>query len=118
MLTNLKNLDVNEFENKTLTDLHLISSIAPQYRSTYFLDIFSGEESAAGYYRYIWSDMLCKDAFEAFAEKGDIIDATIAKSFRKNILEKGNSEDLQLMYKNFRGREATTSPLIKERGLE
>ena len=104
MLVNPENLDINEFENKALTDLHLISSIAPQYRSTYFSDIFSGEESAAGYYNYIWSEMLCKDAFEAFVENRNIIDATTAKSFRENILEKGNSDDLQRMYKNFRGR--------------
>ncbi len=117
MLTNADNIDASEFESKTLADLNILSSIAPRYRSTYYLHIFSSGEYAAGYYSYIWSEVLDSDAFAAFVEKGNIFDKTIATSFRKNILEKGNSVDPQLMYKNFRGRDAAIEPLLKKRGL-
>jgi peptidyl-dipeptidase Dcp len=117
MLTNADNIDVTEFESKTLADLNILSSVAPRYRSTYYLHIFSSGEYAAGYYSYIWSEVLDSDAFAAFVEKGNIFDKTIATSFRKNILEKGNSVDPQLMYKNFRGRDAAIEPLLKKRGL-
>lgn len=117
MLTNADNIDVSQFESKTLADLNILSSIAPRYRSTYYLHIFSSGEYAAGYYSYIWSEVLDSDAFAAFVEKGNIFDKTIATSFRKNILEKGNSVDPQLMYKNFRGRDAAIEPLLKKRGL-
>jgi peptidyl-dipeptidase Dcp len=117
MLTNADNLDVNEFENKTLTEMDILSSIAPRYRSTYYLHIFSSSEYAAGYYSYIWSEVLDTDAFEAFLEKGNIFDQATAKSYRTNILEKGNSVDPQVMYRNFRGRDAVIEPLLKKRGL-
>lgn len=117
MLTNTDNLDVAKFETSTLSDLKLISSIAPRYKSTYYLHIFSSGEYAAGYYSYIWSEVLDKDAFAAFVEKGNIFDPATAKSFRKNLLEKGNSEDPQIMFKNFRGRDAVIEPLLKSRGL-
>ena len=117
MQTNADNLNVTEFENKTLADLNLISSIAPRYRSTYYLHIFSSSEYAAGYYSYIWSEVLDTDAFEAFLEKGNIFDPATAKSYRTNILEKGNSVDPQVMYRNFRGRDASIEPLLKKRGL-
>jgi peptidyl-dipeptidase Dcp len=117
MLTNADNLDVNEFENKTLNEMNILSSIAPRYRSTYYLHIFSSSEYAAGYYSYIWSEVLDTDAFEAFLEKGNIFDSATAKSLRTNILEKGNSVDPQVMYRNFRGRDASIEPLLKKRGL-
>lgn len=117
MLTNTDNVDVAEFEKSTLAQLNIMSSIAPRYRSTYYLHIFSSGEYAAGYYSYIWSEVLDSDAFAAFKEKGNIFDQATAKSFRKNILEKGNSVDPQVMYKNFRGRDAGIDPLLKKRGL-
>lgn len=118
MLTEADNLDVNEFENKTLNEIEILSSIAPRYKSTYYLHIFSSSEYAAGYYSYIWSEVLDTDAFEAFLEKGNIFDPATAKSYRTNILEKGNSVDPQVMYRNFRGRDAVIEPLLKKRGLK
>jgi peptidyl-dipeptidase Dcp len=97
--------------------MNILSSIAPRYRSTYYLHIFSSSEYAAGYYSYIWSEVLDTDAFEAFLEKGNIFDSATAKSLRTNILEKGNSVDPQVMYRNFRGRDASIEPLLKKRGL-
>ncbi len=117
MLSNAENMNVSDFEANTLSEMNILSSIAPRYRSTYYLHIFSSGEYAAGYYSYIWSEVLDSDAFAAFVEKGDIFDKTIATSFRKNILEKGNSVDPQLMYKNFRGKDASIEPLLKKRGL-
>ena len=117
MLTSADDVNVTEFENSVLADLDMIQSIAPRYRSTYYLHIFSSGEYAAGYYSYIWSEVLDTDAFAAFVEKGNIFDPATAKSFRKNILEKGNSVDPQEMYKNYRGRDASIEPLLKKRGL-
>lgn len=118
MLTDATNIDVTDFEKTTLSGLNIMSSIAPRYRSTYYLHIFSGGEYAAGYYSYIWSEVLDSDAFAAFVEKGNIFDKATALSFRKNILEKGNSVDPQVMYKNYRGRDASIEPLLKKRGLK
>jgi len=117
-LTNAADLEVSDFEKTTLASLNIMSSIAPRYRSTYYLHIFSSGEYAAGYYSYIWSEVLDSDAFAAFVEKGNIFDKATALSFRKNILEKGNSVDPQVMYKNYRGRDASIEPLLKKRGLK
>lgn len=117
-LTNAADLEVSDFEKTTLASLNIMPSIAPRYRSTYYLHIFSSGEYAAGYYSYIWSEVLDSDAFAAFVEKGNIFDKATALSFRKNILEKGNSVDPQVMYKNYRGRDASIEPLLKKRGLK
>ncbi|MBL4815470.1 MAG: peptidase M3, partial [Shewanella sp.] len=77
--------------------------------------IFSGGYSA-GYYSYLWSDILGADAFEAFKENG-IFDQTTAEAFRNNILSQGGSEDPMLLYKQFRGKEAGIDPLLRSRGL-
>jgi peptidyl-dipeptidase Dcp len=106
----------NKFEKQSMTALGLVDEIAPRYRSTYFSHIFSGGYSA-GYYSYIWAEVLDADGYEAFTEKG-IFDAETAKSFRKNILEKGGTEDPMTLYKKFRGREPEVDALISQRGLD
>ena len=93
----------------------LISSIIPRYRSTYFQHIFAGGYSA-GYYSYIWSGVLDTDAYEAF-KSTSLFNQDKAQSFRKNILEKGNTEDAMELYKRFRGAEPSIEPLLKKRGL-
>jgi peptidyl-dipeptidase Dcp len=97
--------------------LGLIPQISPRYRSTYFQHIFSGGYSA-GYYSYIWSEVLDSDAYAAFKEAGNIFDPGIAASFRKNILEKGNTREPMDSYKAFRGREPEVKYLLKNRGLD
>lgn len=104
-----------KFEAESLNKMGLINEIAPRYRSTYFSHIFSGGYSA-GYYSYLWSDILGADAFEAFKENG-IFDQTTAEAFRNNILSQGGSEDPMLLYKQFRGKEAGIDPLLRSRGL-
>jgi len=107
-------LDVRSFETGAMASLGLIPSIVPRYRSTYFNHIIGGY--AAGYYNYIWAEVLDKDAYEAFKEKG-IFDAATAGSFRRNILAKFGTEDTMTLYKRFRGAEPRLEPLLKGRGL-
>jgi peptidyl-dipeptidase Dcp len=103
------------FEKVSLNKIGLIPEIESRYQSTNFQHIFSGGYSS-GYYSYIWAAVLDADAFEAFEENG-LFDQATAASFRKNILEKGGSEDPMVLYKNFRGREPKVDALLKRRGL-
>ncbi len=116
MLTSTDGVDVNAFETKSMNKIGMIPEIVVRYRSTNFSHIFSGEY-AAGYYSYIWAEVLDADAFGAFKEKG-IFDPATALSFRKNILEKGATDDPMAMYKTFRGREPKVEYLLKRRGLK
>jgi peptidyl-dipeptidase Dcp len=108
--------DVNEFEQQTLDSLQLIPQVAPRYRSTYFQHIFTGDSYSAGYYSYIWAEVLDADGYEAFRENG-IFDQDTASLFRQHILERGGTADPMELYKLFRGREPRVEPLLKERGL-
>ncbi len=107
--------DVPTFEKEALTKIGLLSEIEARYQSTNFQHIFSGGYSA-GYYSYIWAAVLDADAFDAFIEKG-LFDKETATAYRKNILEKGGSEDAMLLYKRFRGAEPKIDALLKRRGL-
>src|SRR5690606_22165895 len=82
-----KEINVREFEKQSMAKIGLIDEIIPRYRSTYFSHIFSGGYSA-GYYAYLWAEVLDADAFQAFVEKG-IFDKETAKLFRDNVLSKG-----------------------------
>ena len=112
--TNLR--DVRSFENSSLKTIGLIPQIESRYQSTNFQHIFSGSGYSAGYYSYIWAAVLDADAFEAFKEK-NVFDKETAASFRKNVLEKGGSEDVMVLYKKFRGAEPKVDALLKRRGL-
>ncbi len=114
-LTNTQNLDVLAYEKEAMDKLGLIPEIAPRYRTTYFNHIIGGY--AAGYYSYLWANVLDNDAFEAFKEHG-IFDKKTADLFRNNVLEKGNSEDPMTLYKNFRGTEPQLEPMLKNRGMK
>ena len=114
-LKDAKNLDVVGFEKKVMDKYGLIPEIAPRYRATYFNHIIGGY--AAGYYSYLWANVLDSDAFEAFKENG-IFDKKTADAFRTNVLEKGGSEDPMVLYKRFRGAEPKLEPMLKNRGLQ
>jgi peptidyl-dipeptidase Dcp len=90
--------------------------IVPRYRSPYFQHIFAGGYSA-GYYSYIWAEVLDADAFQAFKEKG-LFDPATARSFRTNVLERGGSEEAMTLYVRFRGKEPSVEPLLAKRGLK
>lgn len=96
-----KEFDVRAFERNVAKEIGLIDEITFRYRSTYFSHIFTNDY-CAGYYSYVWAEVLDADAFDAFKEHG-IFDPATAKSFRENILEKGGSEDPMALYKKFRG---------------
>jgi peptidyl-dipeptidase Dcp len=105
-----------QFENEVMGRIGLIPEIVPRYRSTFFNHIFNGGYSA-GYYAYIWSEVLDCDAYEAFKEKG-IFDRATADSFRKNILEPFGTEEIGAQYLRFRGAEPKIDGLLKNRGLK
>ncbi|MDD4922064.1 MAG: M3 family metallopeptidase [Bacteroidales bacterium] len=113
--TKKQTFDVRAFEKSKMDSIGLIDEIAPRYRSTYFNHIFSGGYSA-GYYAYLWAEVLDADAFEAFVEKG-IFDKATATAFRKYILERGDSEDPMVLYRKFRGANPNPEALLKRRGL-
>ena len=103
------------FENASMQRIGLIPEIVVRYRTPYFSHIFAGGYSA-GYYAYIWAEILDADAFEAFTQKG-IFDPATGLAFRKNILEKGGTEDPMKLYIQFRGQEPDINALLKRRGL-
>ncbi len=109
--------DVAKFEKAAMDKIGLTYAIIPRYRSTYFTHIFGGGYSA-GYYSYIWAEVLDADAFQAFVETGDIFNPTVAKAFRENVLEKGGSEDPMALYKAFRGKDPNGDALLVKRGLK
>lgn len=106
---------VEEFEAEACRQMGLIDEIIPRYRTTYFAHIFSGGYSA-GYYSYLWAEVLDKDAFELFMQKG-VFDSGTAMSFRTNILEKGGSDEPMDLYRRFRGADPDPAALTRARGL-
>jgi peptidyl-dipeptidase Dcp len=111
------NINTQDFEKSSMDKLGLIHAIPPRYNSTYYQHIFSGEYSA-GYYAYIWAEVLDADAFSYFRKNG-IFDKVIADSFRKNILEKGGTDDSMKLYRQFTGgKDPDVNPLLERRGLK
>ncbi len=109
--------DVEAFQNRVLgQERGLIPQIAPRYALPYFSHIFDGEY-AAGYYGYLWSEVLDKDAFGAFLETGELFNRRVADRFRSEVLAKGGSEDGSVLYQNFRGRQPSREPMLRARGL-
>jgi len=109
--------DVDAFEAKALKDNHTdLSYVPPRYRSSYFLHIW-GNGYAAGYYAYLWTQMLADDAFGWFQEHGGLTRAN-GDRFRQMVLSRGNTEDLAQMYKDWRGRDPNIDAMKKDRGLE
>ncbi len=115
MLTSVEGLDPMEFEAQACRDMGLIDEIIPRYRSTYFAHIFSGGYSA-GYYSYLWAEVLDKDAYELFKQNG-ILDRKTAMSFRHNVLEMGGGDEPMDLYRRFRGADPDSGALLRGRGL-
>ncbi len=112
-----ENLDVIRFEEESMKRLAALPQIPPRYRTTYFNHTMGGGYTA-GYYSYMWAEVLDADAYEAFVETGNIFDKTTADKFRKYILTPGGIDDAMVMYKNFRGAEPGIDPLLRNRGLK
>ncbi|WP_102408623.1 M3 family metallopeptidase [Parabacteroides bouchesdurhonensis] len=109
--------NVEAFEADVMNKRGLIRQIPPRYRTTYFKHTMEGGYTA-GYYSYIWAEVLDADAFEAYKETGDIFNQEIADKFRTYILTPGGIDDAMVMYVNFRGKEPGIDPLLKNRGLK
>ncbi len=109
-------INVPAFERSVAKRLGLPKEINFRYRSTYFKHIFGSDEYAAGYYTYLWAEVLDADGFELFKEKG-IFDPATAKAYM-NVLEAGGSEDPMILYMNFRGQAPSVDALLKNRGLK
>ena len=110
-------MDVMQFETETLGKRGLLKQIPSRYRTTYFNHTMGGGYTA-GYYSYIWAEVLDCDAYEAYKETGDIFNQEVAGKFRKYILTPGCIDDAMDMYVNFRGKEPGIDPLLKNRGLK
>ena len=105
------------FEKTALSRKHLsINYVPPRYRSSYFSHIFAGGY-AAGYYAYLWSEMLDDDAYQWFLDHGGLTRAN-GERLRRMVLSRGNTEDLAAMYKAWLGTDPSVKPMLKERGLK
>ncbi len=110
-------IDVNAFEKASMDKMGMIPQIIVRYKSPIFKHIFEGGYSA-GYYSYTWAAVLDADAYQAFKETGDIYNKEVATAFRKNILEKGDSEEPMKLYRTFRGADPNPDALLIKRGLK
>ncbi|KPJ59236.1 MAG: peptidase M3 [Latescibacteria bacterium DG_63] len=115
-ITESDRLDVDRFEPQCMERIGLIPQIVVRYKSPYFRHIFSGGYSA-GYYSYVWAEVLDTDAFQAFKETS-LFDQETANSFRNNILAAGGTEEPMTLYRRFRGAEPKVDALLKEKGFD
>ncbi|MDG1289050.1 MAG: M3 family metallopeptidase [Lentibacter sp.] len=102
---------------QTLAEMDMPAAIVMRHATPQFAHVFSGDGYSAGYYSYMWSEVMDADAFEAFEEKGDAFDAQLAASLEHNILSSGGSRDAAELYEAFRGRMPGVEALLKGRGL-
>ena len=109
--------DAHTFEREVLEGYGLIDEIEPRYRSQYFAHTFAGGYSA-GYYAYLWSEILDADGFNAFKEAEDIFDPETAARLKKWIYESGGLKEADELYRNFRGADPSIEPLLKGRGFD
>jgi len=115
-LTSIEGIDIDEFEKKVCDEMGLIPEIGPRYRTTYFNHIFSSGYSA-GYYSYLWAEVLDKDAFSIFQQSENVWNPELAAKFKATFLEKGGSEEPMILYTTFAGREPNSKAFLRGRGL-
>ena len=105
------------FEAETLERLHMPDAIIMRHRTPHFQHVFSGDGYSAGYYSYMWSEVLDADAFAAFEETGNVFDSAMAERLRKFIYSAGGSADPEALYTAFRGRMPSPEAMMEKRGL-
>ena len=115
-LESVEGVDINQFEHKVCQDMGLIPEIGPRYCTTYFNHIFSSGYSA-GYYGYLWAEVLDKDAFSLFEQTGNVWNIPLATKFKQTFLEKGGSEEPMILFEQFAGRKPDDTAFKKGRGL-
>ena len=109
--------DVVAFERDVMTQWGLPPEVGMNHRLTHFQHLFSSAGYAAGYYVYLWAEVLDCDAFDAFVEAGDVFDASVAERLRDCIYSSGNSREPGEAFRAFRGRDPVVEPMLKDRGL-
>ena len=112
-----KKIDADAFEKATLAELGMPDEIVMRHRTPQFMHVFSSDGYSAGYYSYLWSDVLTADAYGAFVEGGGPYDRKVAEQLRKYIFSVGNTIDPAEAYRSFRGRDPRTEALMKKRGF-
>lgn len=116
-LTDAKNLDPDTFEREELAKLGMPKEIVMRHRSPHFTHVFSGDGYSAGYYSYMWAEVLDADGFDAFTEAGNIFDPKLAKKLYEQVYSAGGSKDPMDAYIAFRGRAPKVEALLRNRGL-
>ena len=109
--------DPDKFEQEQLIATGQPKAIGLRHRPPHFAHIFAGDGYSAGYYSYMWSEVLDADAFEAFEETGDAFNSDLAARLKKYIYSAGGSKDPEMLYKQFRGRMPTPDAMMRDRGL-
>ena len=115
-LESVEGINIEDFERKVCQEMGLIPEIGPRYRTTYFNHIFSSGYSA-GYYGYLWSEVLDKDAFSIFEQTGNVWNEPLATKFKQTFLERGGSEEPMILFEQFTGRKPDDTAFKKGRGL-
>ena len=115
MLKDYTDFNDQQFEDAVSAKLGMIPEIEYRYRGTFFNHIFNNDY-CAGYYSYLWAEVLDCDAYQCFVEEG-LLNKETGKRYRQNILEKGGSDDLMELYRRFRGSDPQTAPMLRNRGL-
>jgi peptidyl-dipeptidase Dcp len=116
-LAGAQKIDADAFEKKTLEELGMPSEIVMRHRTPQFGHVFSSDGYSAGYYSYLWSDVLTADAYQAFVEGGGPYDRKVGERLRKHVFSVGNTVDPAEGYRGFRGRDARVEALMKKRGF-
>jgi peptidyl-dipeptidase Dcp len=112
-----RKIDPDAFERETLAQLGMPNELVMRHRTPQFGHVFSGDAYSAGYYSYLWSDVLTADAFGAFTEAGGPYDKAVAERLRKYIFSVGNTVDPAEAYRAFRGRDPRIDALMRKRGF-
>ncbi|HWS85917.1 MAG TPA: M3 family metallopeptidase [Pyrinomonadaceae bacterium] len=116
-LAGAQKIDPDEFEKRTLAELGMPSELVMRHRTPQFGHVFSSDSYSAGYYSYLWTDVIAADAFEAFTEAGGPYDKKVAERLRKYVFSVGNTVDPAEGYRQFRGRDPRIEPLMRKRGF-
>lgn len=112
-----RDIDPRTYEREVLAEIGMPDELVMRHRTPHFQHVFAGDSYSAGYYSYLWSDVLTADAFEAFMEAGGPYDPDVAGRLREHILSVGNTLDQAETYRNFRGRDAEVDALMRKRGF-
>ncbi len=111
-------IDPMAFQEAELRRIGMPREIGMRHKTPHFAHIFSGDGYAAGYYSYLWSEVMDADAFDAFRETGDVFDKATADRLKRFVYSAGNARDPAELYKEFRGRMPTPDALLEKRGLK